>query len=150
MLKVHVVYLLYRLSSCGVCLDTISQPSHLPRVHCHKGMVCQRGGEGGEHIYIYTYIYVKTHRLCCRCTDSGGDFLFKNFSDLCWCWAKVSGSGGFRKFVAVEGVCNSLSAWEGTTAYASFLWSCGSSALPYRDGAGEVPFSSLDRTSVCI
>ena len=52
MLKVHVVYLLYRLSSCGVCLDTICQPSHLPRVHCHKGMVCQPGG-GGEHIYIY-------------------------------------------------------------------------------------------------
>ena len=42
--------LLYRLSSCVVCLDAISQPSHLPRVHCHKGMVCQRGG---EHIYIY-------------------------------------------------------------------------------------------------
>ena len=56
MLKVHVVYLLYRLSSCGVCLDTISQPSHLPRVHCHKGMVCQRGGGGGEHIYIYIYV----------------------------------------------------------------------------------------------
>ena len=34
-----------------LCLDTISQPSHLPGVHCHEGMVCQRGG--GEHIYIY-------------------------------------------------------------------------------------------------
>ena len=63
MLKVRVVYLLYRLSSYGVCLDTISQPSHLPRVHCHKGMVCQRGG-GGEHIYIYAYYvcsYLSAH-----------------------------------------------------------------------------------------
>ena len=49
-----VKVLLYRLSSCVVCLDTISQPSHLPRVHCHKGMVCQRGG---EHIYIYIYVF---------------------------------------------------------------------------------------------
>ena len=47
--------LLYRLSSCTVCLDTISQPGHLPRVHCHKGMVCQRGGVS---IYIYMYIYI--------------------------------------------------------------------------------------------
>ena len=56
-----VKVLLYRLSSCALCLDTISQPSHLPRVHRHKGMVCQRGGGGWAYIYIYICIYIYIH-----------------------------------------------------------------------------------------
>ena len=56
-----VKVLLYRLSSCAVCLDTTCQPSHLPRVHCHKGMVCQRGGAYikiyAKNMYIYIHIY---------------------------------------------------------------------------------------------
>ncbi len=62
-----VKVLFYRLSSCAVSLDTISQPSHLPRVHCHKGMVCQQGG--GEHIYIYIHMCLRAcvrDRACLR------------------------------------------------------------------------------------
>ena len=49
-----VKLLLDRLSSYVAWSDTISQPSHLPGVHRHKGMVCQRE-TGGEHICVYTH-----------------------------------------------------------------------------------------------
>ena len=60
-----VKVLLYRLSSCAVCLDTRRQPNHLPRVHRHKGMRPCLSTGGWAYIYIYTYlciyIYIYTY-----------------------------------------------------------------------------------------
>ena len=61
MLKVHVVYLLYRLSSCGVCLDTISQPNRLPEYTVTRAWSVNGGG---EHIYICVLFISLSLSLC--------------------------------------------------------------------------------------